>query len=318
MGQVIWGNYMLENLLIVSTQVIILFILIAIGVICGKTNLLNENGAKHLTDIVLYLATPCIMIKSFQEVQFTQELFYNLLITALCSFLIMFLSIILCRIVFRDKNENRRKVLQFATIFSNCGFMSLPLQNAVLGSKGVFYGSVFVAIFNIFVWSYGLIDMSGDKKYFTPKKLIVNPGILGVIIAALLFFLKIKLPLMIIEPINYLAALNTPVPMLVIGYYLSKTDFKKAFSDFGVYISLVLKLIIIPVASLFAMAVFGVKGEVLTACTIAAAAPAAATTTMFSTKFSRDTDLSVGIVSTTSLVSIITMPVIIAIAQTIA
>lgn len=308
---------MLENLLIVSTQVIELFILIAIGLIFGKTNLLNENGAKHLTDIVLYLATPCIMIKAFQDVEFNQEMVYNLLITALCSFLIQFLSIVLCRAVFRNKDINRRKVLQFATIFSNCGFMSLPLQNAVLGSKGVFYGSVFVAMFNIFVWSYGLIDMSGEKKYFTPKNLIINPGILGVIVAALLFFLKIKLPVVLFEPINYLAALNTPVPMLIIGYYLSKTDFKKAFSDLGVYISLGLRLIVIPVASLFVMAAFGIKGDILSACTIATAAPAAATTTMFSAKFSRDTDLSVGIVSATSLISIITMPVIIAIAQTI-
>jgi hypothetical protein len=308
---------MVENFLIVATQVVVLFVLIFIGMICGKAKLINDNGAKHLTDIVLYLATPCIMIKSFQDVKYENNLLVNLGVAALCSMLILIFSIFICRLIFRDKDESRRKVLQFATIFSNCGFMSLPLQNAVLGSKGVFYGSVFVAFFNLIVWSYGLIDMSGNKSDFSAKKLILNPGILGVLVAVLLFFFRITLPTILIEPINYLAGLNTPLPMLIIGYYLSKTDFRKALTDAGVYISMGLRLIAIPLASLFVMALCGVRGDVLVACTIASSAPSAATTTMFSTKFNRDTDLSVGIVSTTSLFSIITMPMIIAIAQTI-
>ena len=309
---------MIENLIIVSTQVFVLFILIAIGFVCGKTGLIKDTGAKYLTDIVLYLATPCIMIKAFQEVEYEDRLLINLGITALCSFLILALSIPLCKLIFRDNNENRRKILQFTAIFSNCGFMSLPLQNAVLGSKGVFYGSVFVAMFNIIIWSYGLIDMSGDKKYFTPKKLILNPGILGVIVAVLLFFLKVKLPTIFIEPVNYLAALNTPVPMLIIGFYLSQTNLGRIFRDAGAYISMALRLLAIPLVSLLLMWLCRVSGDVLVACTIASSAPAAATTTMFSTKFGRDTDLSVGIVSTSSLLSVITMPLIIAFAQTLA
>ena len=309
---------MIENLIIVSTQVFVLFILIAIGFVCGKTGLIKDTGAKYLTDIVLYLATPCIMIKAFQEVEYEDRLLINLGITALCSFLILALSIPLCKLIFRDNNENRRKILQFTAIFSNCGFMSLPLQNAVLGSKGVFYGSVFVAIFNIIIWSYGLIDMSGDKKYFTPKKLILNPGILGVIVAVLLFFIKVKLPTIFIEPVNYLAALNTPVPMLIIGFYLSQTNLGRIFRDAGAYISMALRLVAIPLVSLLVMWLCRVSGDVLVACTIASSAPAAATTTMFSTKFGRDTDLSVGIVSASSLLSVITMPLIIAFAQTLA
>lgn len=308
---------MLDNLIIVATQVVVLFILIGIGFVCSKGKLLGENGAKQLTDIALYLSTPAVIIKSFQEVKYDDDLLINLGITALCAFLIHLLPILMTKVVFRDNIINRRKVLQFATVFSNCGFMSLPLQNAILGSKGVFYGSVFVAIFNIFVWSYGYIDMSDCKVKFTPKNLVLNPGILGTAAAAILFFLKLQLPEIIFEPVKYLAVLNTPVPMLVIGYYLSKTDFVRSFTDKDIYVSSFLRLAIIPICSLFAMWLFGVRGDVLTACTIAAAAPVAATTTMFSTKFNRDTDLSVGLVSATTLLSIVTMPLIIAIAQTI-
>ena len=308
---------MLQNLIIVSEQVAILFVLIAVGFVCSKTKLINNAGAKHLTDIALYLATPCIMVQSFQDVKFEESLALNLGICAICSVLIQVVSIFICRPIFRDKNESRKRVLRFAAVFSNCGFMSLPLQKAVIGSKGVFYGAVFVMAFNILVWSFGLVDMSGDKKNLTVKKILINPGVLGAAAAALLFFLKIQLPDIALTPIRYLAALNTPVPMLVIGYHLSKTNFSRYLKDKAVYVVLLLRLVGIPLAALFIMRACGVSGEILIACVIASSAPTAATTTMFATKFGRDIDLSVGLVSSTTVVSIVTMPVIIALAQTI-
>ncbi len=308
---------MWSNVIVVSGQVAVLFILIALGFISGKAGLINKTGAKYLTDVVLYLATRCIMIQSFQKVEFGSDTILNLGICALCAVLIQTLSIVLCRAVFRNKEESRRIVLRFAAVFSNCGFMSLPLQNALLGAKGVFYGTVFVAVFNILVWSYGLVDMSGDKADFNIKKILLNPGVLGALAAVMLFLLRIRLPEIILSPIEYIAALNTPLPMLVIGFYLTKYNFKKSAGDMGIYAVSAFRLILIPCLSLFIMKLFSVDPYILTACTIAASAPVAATTTMFATKFNRDVELSVGLVSTTTLLSIITMPVIIALAQTI-
>ncbi len=308
---------MLDNLILVSGQVFILFILIAIGFVCGKTGLIGERGAKTLTDVVLYIATPCIMIKSFQDVKYDPALAVNLAITTVCAVLTMVASIFISRLVFRDKDMSRRKVLSFSVVFSNCAFMSLPLQNAVLGAKGVFYGSVYVAVFNIIVWSYGIADMSGDGKGLNIRKILLNPGVIGVTIAVVLFFLRLSLPELLMQPINYLAALNTPLPMLVIGYYLSRTAFKKYLRDGGIYLVMLLRLVLIPCVSMVVMRLCGVSGDILTACTIASSAPVAATTTMFATKFGRDIELSVGTVSFTTVVSIVTMPLIIAISQTI-
>lgn len=317
MSQDIRGNFMVQNLIIVSEQVAILFILIALGFACGKIKIIKSSSAKVLTDLVLYFATPCIMIKSFQEVRYDPSLVLNLAVTALCAVLIITGSIIIVRLIFRDKDENRKVVLRFASVFSNCGFMSLPLQQAVLGSKCVFYGAVFVAVFNVIVWSYGLIEMSGGKKAFSAKKLILNPGVIGAVAATVLFVARVDLPNIILSPISYIAALNTPIPMLVIGYHLSQTKIKKHLTDPAVYAVTAVRLVAIPIAALFLMKLCGVESDILIACTVASSAPVAAMTTMFSTKFDRDTQLSVGLVSITTLVSIITMPVIIALAQTI-
>ncbi len=305
---------MLENFLVIAQQVLVLFILIVIGFLCGKKGILTNSSSKHMTDIVLYVVTPCVMISAFQR-KFTFDLLANILIAVLCAAVIFSASILLTRLIFHDKNESRKKVLGFATIFSNCGFMSLPLQKAILGDDGWFYGSIFVAVFNVFLWTYGLVMMSGDKKQLSIKKLVFNPGITGVIIALILFVFRIDLPQIISQPVDYLAALNTPLPMLIIGFYLSQADFKRAFTDAKAYLSMGLRLIAIPLVAALVMWLFKVDSTILIAFVIACSAPTAATTTMFSAKYGHDVELSVSLVAATTVLSIVTMPLVVAFAS---
>lgn len=295
---------------------LVLFILISIGFLCGKKGLINENAAKKMTDIVLYVVTPCVMISAFQK-EFSGDTAIKILIAAAAAIVILVFSTLLARLVIRDKNESRKKVLQFSVIFSNCGFMSLPLQKELLGEDGWFYGSIFVAVFNIFVWTYGLLDMSGDKKQLSIKKLVFNPGIMGAAVAIILFVCRIKLPEIVIQPVTHLANLNTPVPMLIIGFYLSRAKLKDAFSDVGTYIAMSLRLVIIPVIVTFIMALLKLDKTMMIAFVIACSAPTAASTTMFAAKFNHDVELSVGVVAASTILSIITMPLIVSLAWTI-
>lgn len=308
---------MVENFLTVGTQVLILFILIGIGVLCGKIRFFSPVTAKHLTNIVLYFVTPCVVVDAFHR-EFEPALLINLGITALCAVCIHIFSIALCAAVFRDKNASRRCVLRFGAVFSNCGFMSIPLQAALLGGDGVFYGAAFVAIFNLVLWSYGVLVMSGDKKTLSPAKLLLNPGVVGVVAGFLLFVFSVKLPQVISAPVDYMASLNTPLPMLIIGFYLSRTNLKQALLDKRQYLAIALRLVVIPLCTLVLMYILHIRGVILVACVIAASAPVAAATTMFATKFDRDTALSVNMVSLSTLFSLITMPLIVGLAQTLA
>lgn len=293
-----------------------LFILIGVGFACGKFGAITERSAKKMTDIVLYVVTPCVMVNAFQR-EFSFALLGQVFLSAGIALVILFLSVLLAKAALRDKNAARRKVLQFSVVFSNCGFMSLPLQKALLGDEGQFFGSVFVAIFNVVVWTYGLVDMSGDRRQLSLKKLAVNPGILGVLAALLIFVCRIKLPLVIAQPVMHLANLNTPLPMLIIGFYLSNAKLKQAFGSVGAYIAMGLRLLVIPTAVLFALVPFDLNRSLIIAFVIACSAPTAATTTMFAAKFNRDTELSVSIVAASTLLSIITMPAVVGLAFTI-
>ena len=177
----------------ILTQVIILLVLVMLGFILAKKDLINEQGAKNMTDLVMYFATPCVIIKSFIR-QFDPDLLKELLLTFLFAVVSHIAFIILSILLVRDNDKRKQRVLQFGVIFSNCGYMSLPLQEALLGETGVFYSSSYIVIFNLFIWSYGILLMSGDRKYLSPRKLIINPGVIAIVVGMIIFLFSIPLP----------------------------------------------------------------------------------------------------------------------------
>jgi predicted permease len=313
---------MLENFITVAGQVLVLFGLIAMGFILTKKNMITKQGADSCTNIALYLATPMVIIRSFIKMKFDPDTLKTLLISLGICLLIHIGYIFVSLLAFRGDNKARVRVLQFAIIFSNAGFMALPLQEALLGSEGVFFGTTYVVMFNIVVWSYGVILMSGDKKQMSVKKMLINPGIIGATIGVLLFVVSLPIPSALKETgyqiINHTTNLNTPIPMFVIGYYLATSEFKKAFKDKACYINLALRSLILPLATVFVLYLCGVRGAMLVSLAVASSAPTAAVTTMFSAKFKMDTQLSVNIVSLSTVISIITMPCVVAVAQLLA
>ena len=222
---------------------------------------------------------------------------------------------VLSAFIFKGGKAATVKVLRFAVIFSNVGYMGIPLQKAVLGDEGVFYGSVCVAAFNIFLWTYGIICMSGDKKQLSAKKLVFNPGIIGVTVGLILFIFSVKLPLPIASAIKGMSELNTPLAMMVIGFNLARSNLLSAFKSKAVYIIAFLRLILVPLLALAVLLLLGVRGTVLVSIIIAASAPVAAVTTVFSVKYETNVSLSVKLVAITTLLSIITMSAIVALAQ---
>ena len=302
----------------VFTQVSVLMLMIAVGFIAAKAGIMTEAGAACCTDIALIIATPCVIIKSLMR-KFDAAVMKSLLLAVALTFLVQVLMITLGTLLLRSKDLKRQRTLRFGSIFANCGFMSLPLQEVMLGADGTLYGSAYVIMFNLVVWSYGVYLISGDKRYIQPKKLFVNPGIAGLLIGLIIFVFSVPVPQVLSSTVNYLAAIYTPLPMLIIGYHLSKTNVLKAFKDFQCIIAVLLRLIVYPLVSLGVLYLFGIRGTLLVSAIISLSAPVAAVTTMFSSKFGGgDTALSVDMVSLSTVLSIITMPAVITLAQILA
>lgn len=301
----------------VLTQVFILLIMILVGFFAAKTGILTEAGAKSCTDITLILVTPCVIIKAFIR-EYSRELMKSIGKAFVLILFVQILLILFSLVIFHSKDKKRERVLRFGAIFANAGFMSLPLQQALLGADGLLYGSVYVVVFNLVVWSYGIFLMSGDKNYISPKKLVTNPGLIGLTAGLIIFVFSVPLPEMISKTLDHMAAIYTPLPMLVIGYHLAQTNVFRAFKDKWCLLSVFASLILYPLAVLGVLYLLGVSGSLLVAIVIAVSAPVAAITTMFSAKFSVDTPLSVNMVSLSTVLSLGSMPLVITLAQYLA
>ena len=310
---------MFNGFLLTAQQVGVLFTLMAVGYVCRRRGLFSDAFVKGAVNLLLLVVTPCLIIHVFQR-PFTKELLANLGMALAAAFFAHGVGLLFAETCFRRVDEMRKGILKFGTVFSNGGFMAIPLEYALLGAEGAFYGAVYVVVFNLLCWTYGLKVMCGHLKDLDKRILFVNPGTIGITVGLPLFLTSTTLPQVIGEPIRYLSELNTPLAMIIIGYYLADARFAAYFRCAPALVASGLRLLVIPsivLAVLMMVRGFGLDPVMAVALTASASAPVAAMDSMFAAKYGKDVDLSVGLVSVTTLISIITMPLIVGIAMSI-
>lgn len=306
----------LQNLAIAAKQVSILYIIVAVGFICDKVGLYKEKTARLSNDLLFYIITPAVIITAFLSMDNSAENYKKLLLAFAFAVVLQIVGALISLPFFRDKSKEDNCIYKFASNYGNVGYMALPLANAVLGAEGVFYCSVVVMVFNVFSFTHGIKIMTGGKS-FDAKKLLFNPGTIAVLIGLPLFIFGVKLPEIVQTPVDYLASLNTPIAMIFFGTYLANTDLKTMFSDKRVYLTALLKLIVLPLCMLGIFKLCGVTGALVPALILSSSAPSANNTVMFAAKYDKDAPCASKVVALVSFMSIITMPVMIALGQQI-
>lgn len=307
----------LGNMKIAATQVFILYVMIFVGFLCCKAKIFTEKAARLTTDLLFYIVTVSVIINSFMSMKLSEDTAKHFIISFLCNTATFIIAIVMTLPMFKKEKDERNPIFKFASIYGNCGYMALPLAQAILGDEGVFYCSTGVIVFNILCFTHGVKLMTKDEYKFGLKKLILNPGTLGVLIGLPLFITGLELPEIISKPVTSFASMNTPLAMLMFGAYLANTDLKTLFTEKKVYLTALIKLMILPLICVSLYRLCGVSGTLLTACAITAAAPSANNTIMLSAKYDRDTGTASKTVALVSLISIFTMPVMIALSQSI-
>lgn len=300
---------------IAATQVLILYVMIFVGFACCKAKIFSEKAAKLTTDLLFYVITVSVIINSFLSMKLSEDTARGFVISLICNTATFLIPIVLTMPIFKKEKDEKNPIFRYASIYSNCGYMALPLAQAILGDEGVFYCSAGVIVFNVICFTHGVKLMSKEKYKFGLKKLILNPGTLGVLIGLPLFILDIELPEILSTPISSFAAMNTPMAMLMFGAYLANTDLKTMFSEKKVYPAAFIKLVAVPLICIGLYRLCGVSGTLLTACAITASSPSANNTIMFSAKYGRDTGTASKTVALISFISIFTIPVMVALAE---
>ncbi len=305
----------LSNLITAATNVAVLYIMVAVGYVSDKVGIFTEETAKKVVTFLLYVVATCTLINSFIKIDATPDTvgkFFTAFGLAVATHLIaIFINIF----TFRNKQDDKNPVYKFASIYGNVAFMALPLAQAVLGDEGVLYCAGGAVVFNLLTFTHGVKLMSRQGEKLSIKKVLINPGVIAVVVGLPIFLSGIEVPYLISQPIESLAALNSPVAMLVFGTYLSRTDLKSMLLDKKIYLTAVMKLLVLPLICIGVYYLCGLRGAVLTAAIITASVPSANNTFMFSSIYGRDAATASKTVALVSFISILTMPVMIAITQ---
>lgn len=310
----------IENLVEVATQVAVLFVLMGAGAVLRMSGLVGDKAMTGMVNLLLYIVAPCVIIDSFQR-PFDSAMLGSLGLALLAAVAVHVVMMVFAKVFVRNGEEDVRRPLVLAAVFSNAGFMGFPLEQAILGDEGVFFGVAYVIVFNVFMWSWGVSIMNGGRGEGKGEawKMVVNPGTVSIAIGLPLFLFSVRLPEVLSAPVHHLSNMNTPLAMTVVGYSLMGANFGRVAKIGAVYASSLLRLVVSPLLALAILYPFAgrIDREMAVAIVIAASAPVGAMIAMFSVSFRRDVDVGVAIVSATTLASIATMPPFIALALSV-
>jgi len=296
-------------------QIIIMFFIILIGVVCYKIKLIDKETNKKLADIVLLLVNPILIFVSYQR-EFKSTLLSGLLISLVLALATHLFGILVSVIVLRKKNhEGDIAIERFAIIYSNCGYIGIPLVNGIFGSEGVFYITAYNTIFNLVLWTHGMITMSGKNDRKSIAKAILSPSIIATVAGFILFICKVMLPGVINDAFNYVGSMNTPLAMLVAGITIAQNDILKLIRKLRIYYITFFKLLLVPIAMLLLFHLFEMPRIVLITAVLAAACPTAASINLFSLRYDKNYLYASELFAVTTILSMFTIPLVMILAN---
>jgi predicted permease len=295
---------------IIINQVVTLFLIMAVGFVARKRKILNPALNKGLSDVLLNITAPLLAISSFQ-LTFSREMLVDAGIILVFALIVHIASIFLGKVFFTRMPDPTGKILRFITIFSNCGFMGYPVIGCFFGQSGVFFTSIYIAVFTLFVWTYGVFIFTGKSDWRSLISALLNPGMIAVVLGMLLFLFSIKLPLPVAQTLEIVGAMNTPISMIIVGSLLADVKLGDLFSGWAIYYGALIRLLLLPLATLFILKGIGLKGMLLGVCVLAVAMPAAAMSVPLAENNQGDVFFASRIVFLTTILSVVTIPMVI-------
>lgn len=298
----------------VFSQVLVMFLLIALGALCLKIKIISIGASKQLTKLLLYVVNPLVVINAY-NMPFETRLAKNLVIAFVLAIVSHLVAMGVSYLAVRGKNNPNSSIERFSIVYTNCGFMALPLIGALFGTEGVFYASAYVTVFNLFSWTHGRISMQGKGVKINLLAVLLSPVIIAVIVGLILFFTGIRLPYIFSEAVKHVASLNTPLAMLVTGITLMSGNIIKAFTALRQYYIVILGNIVVPLICAIIYLFLPIENSIIIVNLVAVACPCAVTTLLFATSLKKNVSYASNILLLSNIVSMVSIPLIVTLFQ---
>lgn len=296
---------------ILFQQLLQMLVYIAIGFVLFRTKLVTKEGSKALTHVLLYVILPCVIVNSYR-MERTAKSIRTVGWSLLLGLLVLVVAMVVSALIFR----RRRPIDNFSSSFSNAGFMGIPLITAVMGSGAVSYIAGMVALLNVLQWTYGQWIMGGARKGQSVRALLLNPVVLSLPIALLLYLTQLPLPGIVSGSISAISACNAPVAMIILGVFLGQSKLATIFTDWRAWVCSMVRLVVVPAVTLLVLwPMPEACHEIRMALFLAACAPVGSNVAVYAEKQSLDAVYASRSVCLSTLLSVVTMPLMLAAAQ---
>ncbi len=302
-----------------------LFICILIGFYAAKRNILEEDAIDKLNIFLLNVTFPFMMVSIFniqltdQILKLTMPIFIYGVLYQLILAIIGIIFLKLCSF-----EENKSKVILFSMIFTNTGFLGLPLVAALFDSQGLLYASLLNIPFNITCFSFGVyILQPSDENHIKAKDILLKPAMIGIWIGCFLMFSQliipgtyivndkvVRLPAFLTNTINMVGSITSPLAMIIVGASLKQTKFKRVFCDYKLHLFSLIKLIIAPIIIYILGSLFITNSQILIIVALFSGLPSATLGTILAERFGHDYVYASEIVFISTLYSLFTIPLL--------
>lgn len=297
-------------------KVLILFLLIVIGFVAGRSGLISSKGQKDITNLVLYITMPASIFNAMQLPLNQERIQTSLTILAIviCCYIFMYAVGWFVSGRLNQLNAGQKDIFHAALLLSNTTFMGYPIVSNLLGQEALFYAVLGAGfIFEVISWTVGVYLIGRNGKATTEfnwKNIVFSPGIVSIVLGLIFFLTQWQLPTLAQDVVDTLAPATSPLAMIVVGLMLSRSDIVAAFKNPVLYLAALLKLFAVPLAIIAVLKLIGFSGVELVIPVIMLSMPTASYVAMFAGNAENDTDFASQIVFMTSLLSVVSIPVI--------
>lgn len=301
------------NFTVTLTAVAAMLLYAAPGFLLIRTRAVKAEGIPNFSKVLLYVCQPCLTIYSFGKMSFSDRSFLNISICFLLTLLFQTLIILLFFFLFKKKREKIVwRLISVAAVFSNCGFLGVPLLEKLLPEhpEAVAYSSVFSLTMNMVGWSLGLYVISLDRKYISPLKIFVNPATLALAAALPLYFSGTALPAFLEDAVTLLGKMSTPLCMLILGMRLATVKIKEMFTDPKLYLAVALNQFLFPLAVFTLTYFLPIDRTLKTTLVILSACPVASMVQNYAEILGKGQDKAAHMVLLGTAASVLTVPLI--------
>ena len=303
------------------TIILTLFLLMICGYVCRKKGIIDTVASKRLSSLIISVGQPMMIIAALNNAEYSKE---NLTVAWQVTLISFVMHVIMCGAAFlicrRMKHPDRAKIFEFSLIFANCGFIGFPIIESLYGEEGLFCGAFYLLGFHLFIWTWGMFILSRgrDDIKLTPKSIIVNYGTIPCIIGFVMFLVPCPFPQFVSQTASYIADICTPLTMLITGALIATGSMRDLFGKAGNYLVCVARLLVLPVIVCVILRLCGLSEFNIVFGTVMAAMPSAAVVTMFGEMYDINPGYASRLVGVTSMLCVVTLPLMVALAGYIA